>query len=129
MRVRFVLSQIGNGLRRNLAMAVSVVLVTFISLTFVGAAILLQTQISNMKDDWYDKVEVSIFLCPASSSVPNCAGGEATEEQVEDLQTVLTSDALSDYVDEVYVETKDQRSEERRVGKVCGSQVRWKAKR
>ena len=108
MRVRFVLSQIGNGLRRNLAMAVSVVLVTFISLTFVGAAILLQTQISNMKDDWYDKVEVSIFLCPASSSVSNCAGGEATEEQVEDLQTVLTSDALSDYVDEVYVETKEQ---------------------
>jgi len=108
MRVRFVLSQIGNGLRRNLAMAVSVVLVTFISLTFVGAAILLQTQISNMKDDWYDKVEVSIFLCPASSSVPNCADGEATEEQVADLQTVLTSDALSDYVDEVYVETKEQ---------------------
>ncbi len=108
MRVRFVLSQIGNGLRRNLAMAVSVVLVTFISLTFVGAAILLQTQISNMKDDWYDKVEVSIFLCPTSSSVPNCAGGEVTDEQVEDLKAVLTSDALSDYVDEVYVETKEQ---------------------
>lgn len=108
MRLRFVLSQIGNGLRRNLAMAVSVVLVTFISLTFVGAAILLQTQISNMKDDWYDKVEVSVFLCPTSSSVPNCANGEVTEEQVEDLKAVLTSDALSDYVDQVYVESKEQ---------------------
>ena len=108
MRARFVLSQIGNGLRRNIAMAASVVLVTFISLAFVGAAILLQMQISNMKDDWYDRVEVSIFLCPESSSVPNCANGEATEDQVAELQTLLTSDALSDYVDEVYVETKDQ---------------------
>ncbi len=86
MRARFVFSQIGNGLRRNLAMATSVVLVTFISLAFVGAAILLQMQISNMKDDWYDRVEVSIFLCPASSSVPNCASGEATEEQVAELR-------------------------------------------
>src|SRR5699024_6452825 len=108
MRFRFVLSQIGNGLRRNVAMAASVVLVTFISLTFVGAAILLQMQIGNMKDNWYDKVEVSIFLCPENSSVPNCASGEVTEDQVQDLQGVLESDALSDYVDQVYVETKKE---------------------
>ena len=62
MRIQFVLSQIGHGLRRNLAMATSVVLVTFISLTFVGSAVLLQMQISNMKDDWYDEVEVSISV-------------------------------------------------------------------
>lgn len=108
MRFRFVLSQIGNGLRRNVAMAASVVLVTFISLTFVGAAILLQMQIDNMKDNWYDKVEVSIFLCPENSSVPNCASGEVTDQQVEDLKEVLNSDALSNYVDQVYVETKKE---------------------
>ncbi|SED74627.1 permease-like cell division protein FtsX [Ruania alba] len=108
MRLQFVLSQIGNGLRRNVAMAVSVVLVTFISLTFVGAAVLLQMQISNMKDDWYDRVEVSVFLCPEGSSAPTCAGGEVTEEQIETLEGVLTSDGLSPYVEEVFVETKEQ---------------------
>ncbi|CAM3783086.1 permease-like cell division protein FtsX [Occultella aeris] len=108
MRVRFVLSQIGNGLRRNMAMATSVVLVTFISLTFVGAAILLQMQVANMKDDWYDKVEVSIFLCPGDSFAPTCAGGEVTEQQVEEIQGVLASEALSDYVEEVYVETQEE---------------------
>ncbi|MBK5248477.1 MAG: ABC transporter permease [Actinomycetales bacterium] len=108
MRVRFVLSQIGNGLRRNLAMGISVVLVTFISLTFVGAAVLLQTQINNMKDDWYDRVEVSVFLCPQTSYAPTCAGGEVTEDQMAQIESVLESEALSSYVDTVYVETKDQ---------------------
>ena len=46
-QVRFglVLAEVGNGLRRNVSMVVSVVLVTFISLTFVGTAALLQLQI------------------------------------------------------------------------------------
>ena len=108
MRVRFVLSQIGNGLRRNLAMGISVVLVTFISLTFVGAAVLLQTQINNMKDDWYGRVEVSVFLCPQTSYAPTCAGGEVTEDQMAQIESALESEALSSYVDTVYVETKDQ---------------------
>ena len=78
MRLRFILSEIGIGLRRNLSMTISVVLVTFVSLTFVGSAALLQLQIGKMKDDWYDKVEVSVFLCPATSPEPTCAGGEVT---------------------------------------------------
>ena len=48
MRLGLVLSEVGQGLRRNLSMVISVVLVTFISLTFVGAAILLQMQITQM---------------------------------------------------------------------------------
>ena len=40
MRLGLILGEVGQGLRRNLSMVISVVLVTFISLTFVGAAIL-----------------------------------------------------------------------------------------
>ena len=65
MRLRFILGEVFNGLRRNSTMALSVVLVTFVSLTFVGAAILTQMQVDKLKDDWYGKVEVSIFLCPS----------------------------------------------------------------
>lgn len=106
MRFRFVLSQIGNGLRRNVAMAISVVLVTFISLTFVGAAVLLQMQVDKAKDDWYDRVEVNVFLCPAGEPTQACPSGEVTEEQIADTQEILESDALSDYVQAVYLETK-----------------------
>ena len=42
MRLAFILGEIGSGLRRNLSMVVSVILVTFVSLTFVGAAVLLE---------------------------------------------------------------------------------------
>ena len=37
MRLQFILSEIGLGLRRNLSMTISVILVTFVSLTFVGS--------------------------------------------------------------------------------------------
>ena len=108
MRLQFILSEIGVGLRRNLSMAISVVLVTFISLTFVGAAALLQLQINQMKDEWYDKVEVSIFLCPQTSDTATCASGEATQEQIDTVEAELNGDALAPYVEQVYFETKDQ---------------------
>lgn len=108
MRIRFVLSQIGSGLRRNLAMAISVVLVTFISLTFVGAAVLLQSQVGKAKDDWYDRVEVNVYLCPSGEPSQACPDGEASEDQIAEILAILESEALSDYVQTVYPETKAQ---------------------
>ena len=108
MRLQFILTEIGHGLRRNLSMAISVILVTFVSLTFVGAAALLQLQINEMKDDWYDRVEVSIFLCPEGSDQPSCAGGAVTEDQVDALRTELESAALEPYVEQVFFETQEQ---------------------
>lgn len=109
MRLRFVLSQVGKGLTRNLAMTVSVTLVTFVSLVFVGAAALIQTQIGNMKNDWYDRVEVSVFLCPpGEAAVTTCAAGEVTDQQIEHIEQVIHSEALDPYVDQVWFETKEQ---------------------
>ena len=68
MRLAFILGEIGSGLRRNLSMVVSVILVTFVSLTFVGAAGMLQMQINQMKGYWYDKVQVAVFLCSDGST-------------------------------------------------------------
>ena len=107
MRLQFILSEIGQGLRRNLSMTISVILVTFVSLTFVGSAALLQTQIGKMKDDWYDKVEVSVFLCPQNSTAPTCASGEVTDEQKAEIQTALASPEVDPYVEKVYTETKE----------------------
>lgn len=106
-RMRFVLGELGRGLRRNLSMTISVVLVTFVSLTFVGSAILLQMQIGKMKDEWYDKVELSVFMCPQTERPTQaCPGKEATQEQIDAIENILTSDGLAPYVDTVYFETK-----------------------
>ena len=103
MRLRFVLSETAKGMYRNLAMTVSVILVAFVSLLFVGASSLLQSQISTMKGDWYDKVEVSVYMCPKSSASSNCADGEATA-----AQNLITSGAPSGYVKSYQMETKAQ---------------------
>lgn len=108
MRAQFILSEIGIGLRRNLSMTISVILVTFISLTFVGAAGLLQTQVGKLKDDWYGKVEVSAFLCPQGSAKTQCASGEATQQQIDDLTDLLESPELAPQVEESFFESKAQ---------------------
>ena len=95
MRLQFVLAEIGSGLRRNLSMVVSVILVTFVSLTFVGAAGMLQLQINQMKGYWYDKVQVAIFLCSDGSTAAGCATGPATPEQQDNLRTLLKSPAVA----------------------------------
>lgn len=108
MRLQFILSEILIGLRRNLAMTVSVVLVTFVSLTFVGAGALLQRQIDTMKDYWYDRVQVSIFLCVQDSEAPTCAEGQVTQTQRDSIVAALESGTLADYVDVYYYESKTE---------------------
>ena len=63
MKLRFIFSEVGKGLSRNRAMSVAVILVTFVSLLFVGIAGLTQMQVSKMKSEWYDKIEVTIYMC------------------------------------------------------------------
>jgi cell division transport system permease protein len=110
MRLLFILGEVWNGLRRNSTMALSVVLVTFVSLTFVGAAALIQIQVNQLKDDWYGKVEVSIFLCPERSWFEQCAAGAVTPAQEVAIRDVLESGSVSDLVepDGIYYESREE---------------------
>ena len=76
-------------------MVVSVVLVTFVSLTFVGAAILMQMQIGTMRDFWADRAQVAIYMCTSVSQTATCTEGEATQEQLDAVQAKLEGDALA----------------------------------
>ncbi|GAB2707464.1 permease-like cell division protein FtsX [Arthrobacter bambusae] len=106
MRLAFILGEIGSGLRRNLSMVISVVLVTFVSLTFVGAAGMLQMQINQMKGYWYDKVQVAIFLCNDSSTSTGCASGAVTKEQQDNLAKMLDSPAVKQYINDYQFESQ-----------------------
>lgn len=108
MRLRFILGEVFNGLRRNATMALSVVLVTFVSLTFVGAAILTQVQVDKLKDDWYGKVEVSIFLCPDNALTIQCKSGRATAAQEAAIREVLENGVAAPLVQKVDYESREQ---------------------
>lgn len=108
MRFALIWSEVLNGLRRNFSMVVSVILVTFISLTFVGTAILLQMQIGQMKNYWYDKAQVAVYMCTDVSFGENCIDGAASESEIADVDAALSSDTLSPFIDDYYFEDHDQ---------------------
>ena len=106
MRARFVLSEVGNGLRRNLTMTIAVIITVGVSLALFGVALLVRSQVDTMKDFWFDKVEVSIFLCNDNSETASCAGGKVTEAQKAQIEADLES--LKPLVQEIYFETQQE---------------------
>lgn len=89
MRARFLLSEVGIGLRRNMTMTFAVIVTTAISLSLLGIGLLSNAQVGAMKDYWYDKIEVSVFLCGSLSESPSCAGGVVTSGQRLQIQQDL----------------------------------------
>ncbi|SJM57326.1 Cell division protein FtsX [Gulosibacter sp. 10] len=104
----FIMGEMWQGLRRNTSMVISVILVTFVSLTFVGTALLLQMQIQSMKTYWYDRAQVAVDFCTDISTSPDCAAGLATEDQKEAVEAELSGPALSPYIDNYEFESQDQ---------------------
>ncbi|KOV83514.1 cell division protein FtsX [Streptomyces sp. NRRL WC-3618] len=108
MRAQFVLSEIGVGLRRNLTMTFAVVVSVALSLALFGGSLLMSDQVSTMKGYWYDKVNVSVFLCNKSDaeSDPNCAKGAVTSEQKTQILADLKK--MNSVVQAVTYESADQ---------------------
>ena len=107
MRFGLIMGEVANGLRRNASMVVSVILVTFISLTFVGAAILLQQQIAQMKGYWYDRAQVAVYLCTDVDTTGNCTQAEATQAQIDAVEAQLNSATLAPYIERYEFESHD----------------------
>ncbi|ANF30308.1 cell division protein FtsX [Leifsonia xyli] len=105
MRFGLIWSEVGNGLRRNLSMVVSVILVTFISLTFVGTAVLLQLQIGQMKTYWYDRAQVAVYMC---TETDNCPGGAANDQTIAAVEKQLKSPELAPYIQKFYFQDQKQ---------------------
>lgn len=112
MRVGLVLGEVFNGLRRNLSVVVSVILVTFVSLTFVGAAVLMQLQVQQMKTFWYDRAQVAIYLCTDFDESQTCSGDAADDEQKAAIEAALTSEALAPYIEDFFFVDHDLAYEE-----------------
>ncbi|MFB3979223.1 permease-like cell division protein FtsX [Microbacterium proteolyticum] len=121
MRLGLILSEAFTGLRRNASMVISVILVTFVSLTFVGAAMLMQMQIGKMQSYWADRAQVAVFMCATVSDAPSCTAGQAaTQEQIDQVTATLDGPALAPLIrnytfstsDEVFEDAKAQLPED-----------------
>jgi len=89
MRAGFLLSEVRIGLRRNLTMTFAVIVTVAISLSLLGIGLLSNSQVGAMKDYWYDKIEVSVFLCGSLSESPSCSGGVVTPDQRTSIKADL----------------------------------------
>jgi cell division transport system permease protein len=114
MQLRYVFSELGQGLRRNISMHIAVVLTLFVSLTLVGFGVLLNQQSQKAADQWGSEYEITAFLCRASDDNPGCTG-EVTDAQKSLIaQTVEENPEVSTY----HFETKAQAFE--KVKKLLG---------
>ena len=105
MRAGFLLSEVRIGLRRNLTMTFAVMITVAISLTLLGIGLLANSQVRVMKDYWYDKIEVSVFLCGTLSESSSCASGPVSQEQRDSIKSDI--EALP-VVDKVYYESQSE---------------------
>ena len=67
MRPSFLISGVATGLRRNLSMTLALLLVTTVSLTFVGAAMLARIWIGDFRSDYENRLKVS---CTCATTSP-----------------------------------------------------------
>ncbi|MCY7402434.1 MAG: cell division protein FtsX, partial [Nocardioides sp.] len=63
MQLRYVFSELGQGLRRNLTMHLAVILTLFVSLTLVGMGVLFQQQATKAAEQWGNQLQITVFLC------------------------------------------------------------------
>jgi cell division transport system permease protein len=86
-------------------MTFAVVVTTAISLSLLGIGLLSNAQVGAMKDDWYDKIEVSVFLCGNLSESPSCASGVVSADQRIAIQRDLQEMSV---VDSVFYESQTE---------------------
>ena len=92
MRFRHIFSETFAGLRQNLTMTLAVVMTMWVSLSLFGAGLLANQQVDLFKGDWYDKIEISVFLCTPDVGGEQCEPGQGvTEAQKDTIRQTLES--------------------------------------
>ena len=108
MRGQFLFQEVWTGLRRNLTMTVALVVVVAISLSLLGTGLLFVKQVDNTRTYWQGRVQLSIYLCTATSVSPQCkANGPATAAQRASIEHDLLA-LKSQGVEAVYYESQAQ---------------------
>jgi cell division transport system permease protein len=96
-RWRYLLAELGVGLRRNLLMTVATVVTVTVSLALLGAGLLVQKQVDVASDLFYGQVEVSIFLLDSISET------QRTSLERDLFEHPVVDDVLYESKEDAYV--------------------------
>ncbi|WIY83724.1 permease-like cell division protein FtsX [Propionimicrobium sp. PCR01-08-3] len=105
-----------SGLKRNASMTISVIVTMTVSLTLFGLSVMTFQEVERVKGRWYDKIEISVFLCTqdsaGTSQSGNCEPGQATtDDQRDNINSRLESNPE---VLQVFYESKEEAYDEYR---------------
>jgi cell division transport system permease protein len=97
VQLRYVFSELGQGLRRNLSMHLAVVLTLFVSLTLVGFGVMAKLQADRAAEQWGNELEITAFLCRDASSNPACTGEVSKAEKAAITEVVESNPEVASY--------------------------------
>lgn len=89
MTLRYVFSEAGLGLRRNLSMAVSLIVTIFVSLTLVGLGLMVNAQAHRTEESLGNQLTIQVYLCNPLSASSNCSKADVTAAQKQAIEGVL----------------------------------------
>jgi cell division transport system permease protein len=94
MRASFVMSGVGQGLRRNVLMSIALIMITFVSLYFLAGALLTGKEIGKFRNQYEDKLNVQVFMCgPAPYGANNPCKHPFTPTEKLQLEAQLKADS------------------------------------
>jgi len=102
--MRYVLSNLGQGLRRNASMHVAVILTLFVSLTLVGLGVLLNQQADKAAQHWGSQLQITVWLCKADDDNPACTGEVTNAQKTAILDVVQDNPEVAGY----HTESKEE---------------------
>ena len=87
--MRHTLSELGQGLRRNVSMHAAVVLTLFVSLTLVGLGVLLNLQADKAAEQWGNQLQITAWLCKDRDTTNPACTSEVTEAQKTSIAATI----------------------------------------
>ncbi|CAN5501589.1 permease-like cell division protein FtsX [soil metagenome] len=97
MQLRYVFSELGQGLRRNLSMHIAVILTLFVSLTLVGLGVLLNQQADRAAQHWGSQLQITVWLCKDKDDNPACTSEVSDAQKNEIAAVVQDNPEVSDF--------------------------------
>ena len=113
MRLRYVSSELGGGLRRNVTMTVAVIVTVWVSLVLFGVGMLIRSEVNLAKGFWYDKVQIAVFMCNEGAETTRCDGAVTDAQRATIEKTLRANPEVAD----VFYE--DQQTAYARFKEIC----------
>lgn len=104
--MRHALTEVISGLRRNASMNVAVLVIMWVSLTLFGLGALVTQQVDLIKGRWYDRIEITVFLCTSATQGENCSPGQGTTDA--ERSAIRTALETNPEVAEVFYQSQDE---------------------